>query len=77
MILWCTACSKEDREIAYANQETRIETFVTARRNANPDIRVEYNNGATRIVLTEGEGPELTGVRWSSITQASISLPAR
>ena len=53
-------CSKEDREIAYANQESRIETFVENQKSSDENIRVEYNNGVTRVVVSEGDGPDLT-----------------
>ena len=44
------SCTKESRELMYANQETRIESFVGKRQAENPDARVVHNGGATRVV---------------------------
>lgn len=54
------SCTKESRELLYANQEEKIEAFVTAQTKSNPDIRVVYNGGATRVVAVEGDGMEAT-----------------
>ena len=54
------SCTKESRELLYVNQETKIESFVEKQLSTNPDIRVEHNGCATRVVMLEGEGPELT-----------------
>ena len=54
------SCTKESRELMYANQETRIETFVQKRQTDNPETRVIHNGGATRVVVSEGTGVELT-----------------
>ncbi|MBO4923778.1 MAG: FKBP-type peptidyl-prolyl cis-trans isomerase [Bacteroidales bacterium] len=54
------SCTKESRELMYANQETRIESFVGKRQAENPDARVVHNGGATRVVESEGTGVELT-----------------
>ena len=53
------SCSK-DRDLLYSNQEAKIESFVDKQLSSNPDIRVVHKGGATRVVLVEGEGPELT-----------------
>ena len=54
------SCTKESRELLYANQESKIEAFVQNQQKTDPDIRVEHNGGATRVVIVEGEGVELT-----------------
>ena len=54
------SCTKESRDLLYANQESKIESFVEKQMNADPSIRVVHNGGATRVVMVEGEGPELT-----------------
>ncbi|MBO4757056.1 MAG: hypothetical protein J5577_01245, partial [Bacteroidales bacterium] len=46
------SCTKESRELMYANQETRIESFVQKRQADNPDTRVVHNGGATRVVVS-------------------------
>ena len=54
------SCTKESRELMYANQESSIDKFVNKQLETDPDSRVIYNGGATRVVMVEGEGPELT-----------------
>ena len=54
------SCMKESRDLLYANQEAKIESFVEKQVSADADVRVVYNGGATRVVMVEGEGPELT-----------------
>ena len=53
------SCSK-DRDTLFANQEAKIESFVEKQLSSNPDTRVVHTGSATRLVLVEGEGPELT-----------------
>ena len=54
------SCTKQSRELVYANQEDKIESFVKSQRLSNPDARVVYNGGSTRVVVSEGSGVELT-----------------
>ena len=54
------SCTKESRELLYANQESKIESFIDKMKQTDSTIRVVYNGGATRVVMVEGEGPELT-----------------
>ena len=54
-----SACKKEERELAFANQETKIETFVNKCLTDSSATRVEYNGGAVRLVLTEGRDVDL------------------
>ncbi len=53
------ACKKEERELTFANQETKIETFVNRCLTDSTAKRVEYNGGAVRLVLTEGQDVDL------------------
>ena len=53
------ACKKEERELMFANQETKIETFVNKCLTDSTATRVEYNGGAVRLVLTEGQDVDL------------------
>ncbi len=54
------ACTSESLKTTFAQQETWIENYVTSKKNANADARVETNGGSTRLVLVEGEGDELS-----------------
>jgi len=54
------SCTKESRELMYANQEEKIGKFIETQQNSNPDVRVVRNGGATRVVISEGEGVEAT-----------------
>lgn len=54
------SCTKQNREMIYTSQESRIESFVNNQLKSNPEARVEYNGGSVRIVLSEGSGVELT-----------------
>ena len=54
------SCSKESRELVYTNQEKSIESFIGKQMAADPGLRVVYNGHATRLVMVEGEGPEVT-----------------
>lgn len=54
------SCVKESREMIYTAQESKIESFVNSQTGSNPDLRVVYNNGSTRLVMSEGSGMELT-----------------
>lgn len=58
--LLAPSCTKESRELLYANQEEKIEAFVTSQQGSNPDARVVHNAGSTRVVVSEGSGVELT-----------------
>lgn len=54
------SCTKQNREMMYSSQETKIESFVNGLLKSNPSMRVEYNGGSVRAVLNEGQGVELT-----------------
>lgn len=54
------SCKKESLQTAYNNQETKIDSYITSLTSKDPAPRVVHNNGAHRVVLTEGEGEELS-----------------
>lgn len=54
------SCTKAQRELTYANQETSIDKFITNQKENYPDARVVYNEGAVRMVLSEGNDVELS-----------------
>lgn len=60
-VLLVLGCSRSDIETQYANQETRIESFLDAQLAANPEAYTVSNGGVERLVLVEGEGAELDG----------------
>lgn len=53
------SCTKSARELSYAGQEAAIESFVQAQTESYPDARVVLNEGAVRLVMSEGDGVEL------------------
>ncbi len=55
----CAACKKEERALMFANQETKIESFVSKCLADTTAVRVEYNGGSVRLVLTEGDDVDL------------------
>lgn len=67
VILSTLSCTKQNREMIYTAQETKIETFVDNQTKSNPDARVVYNGGSVRIVLSEGSGVELNARGKASI----------
>lgn len=73
-VLLPVSCNKESRELMYANQEEKIEKFVTSQMSANPDARVVYNGGATRLVIAEGTGVELTARGKASVYFAGYNF---
>ena len=68
------SCNKESRELMYANQESNIEKFVNKLLETDPEARVIYNGGATRVVMAEGEGVELTARGRASILYAGYNF---
>ncbi|MCR5003608.1 MAG: FKBP-type peptidyl-prolyl cis-trans isomerase [Bacteroidales bacterium] len=52
-------CSKENLETKFANQETKIETFVTNQMASNDTATVKYNGGTTILTIVPGEGDSL------------------
>ena len=68
------SCTKESRELMYARQETKIESFVTSQQKSNPDARVVHNGGTTRVVVNEGTGVEVTARGKVSIYYAGFNF---
>ena len=50
------SCTKSKLETTYNNQESQIDSYISGK----TDCRVVRNGGANRVVLTEGEGEELS-----------------
>lgn len=74
VMLTLSSCTKEDRELMYADQEAKIESFVSKQQSSNPDARVIHNGGSTRIVMIEGEGVELNARGRASILYAGYDF---
>mgnify|MGYP003472877351 FL=1 len=56
-----TSCVKQKLETTYNSQENRIDQYIEKNRVVGRDtLRVVYNDGSSRLVTKEGEGPELT-----------------
>lgn len=54
------AC-QSDLETTYNAQETRIDSYISSNRVVGEDtLRVVYNGGSNRLVVTEGQGEELS-----------------
>ena len=68
------SCTKESRELVYTNQEKNIESFVQKQMAADPGLRVVYNGHATRLVMVEGDGPELTARGKASVYFAGYTF---
>jgi len=68
------SCTKESRELMYAKQETKIESFVKSQQKSNPDARVVYNGGSTRVVVNEGTGVEVTARGKVSVYYAGFNF---
>lgn len=58
-MMFC-ACTKQAQEASYGKQEESIERFVKQQTSKHPDARVVYQGGTVRVVLSEGEGVELS-----------------
>lgn len=54
------ACTKQAQETKYGKQEEAIEKYVQQQLSKHPEARVVYQGGVVRIVLSEGEGVELS-----------------
>ena len=68
------SCTKESRDLIYANQEAKIESFVDKQTASDPNVRVVRNGGSTRVVMVEGEGPELTPRGKASVNFAGYNF---
>ena len=59
LLVMTAACKKEERELMFTNQETKIEAYVQKCLSGGSATRVEYLDGAVRLVLTEGSDVDL------------------
>lgn len=50
------SCTKSKLETTYNKQESQIDSYISGK----TDCRVVRNGGANRVILTEGEGEELS-----------------
>ncbi len=55
-----TGCKKASLQNAYNNQETKIESFISAQVAKADTMRVVHNQGSHRAIIAEGEGEELS-----------------
>ena len=58
-----TSCIKEKLEVTYNSQEAKIDQYISSNKytdsSKSDSLRVVYNGGASRLVMTEGAGEEL------------------
>ncbi|MCI1785413.1 MAG: FKBP-type peptidyl-prolyl cis-trans isomerase [Bacteroidales bacterium] len=54
------SCSKEEENSVYDSQETRISTFIDNQLESDTTYSVVYNEKATRLIVKEGEGDQLS-----------------
>lgn len=58
LVLLC-ACGKSSLETTFANQSTKIDSYVTKQMESHSEYRVVYEEGVVRMIIAEGEGEEL------------------
>ena len=80
-VLLAAACTKSDIQTQYANQETRIESFLNSQLSANPDAYTVSNGGSQRLVLVDGSGDALesggtVSFYWAGYVLSGTSLSA-
>ena len=58
-----SSCIKEKLELTYTSQEDKIDSYINSNKytdsSKTDSLRVVYNGGACRMVMTEGIGDEL------------------
>ena len=59
LIALLASCTKEELELAYTNQEKKIEEFVNSQTSQHPEYTVANNSGVTRLTVSEGSGESL------------------
>ena len=63
LVFSATSCIKEKLELTYTNQENKIDQYINSNKytdsSKTDSLRVVYNGGANRLVMTEGTGEEL------------------
>lgn len=60
IIFAAAGCTKQSLEQTYNKQESKIDSFVTSTLSKDENCTVSYNDGAVRLTLVPGEGPELS-----------------
>ena len=61
VILLLSACTKESIKTTFANQETKIETYLQNMMKSDTSAYVVSNKGSQRLVVEEGTGEALDG----------------
>ena len=65
LIAGSTSCVKEKLQVTYNSQESKIDQYIKTNKytdsSKSDSLRVVYNGGSTRLVMTEGTGEELNG----------------
>jgi len=55
-----TSCIKEKLEVTYNSQEAKIDQYISSNKytdsSRSDSLRVVYNGGTSRLVMTEGAG---------------------
>ena len=63
LVISGTSCIKEKLQLTYTNQEAKIDQYINSNKytdsSKSDSLRVVYNGGSARLVLTEGTGEEL------------------
>jgi FKBP-type peptidyl-prolyl cis-trans isomerase len=69
---------KEKLELTYTNQEAKIDQYINSNKytdsSKTDSLRVVYNGGSTRLVLTEGTGEELNAKGTAAIYYAGYTF---
>lgn len=68
------SCTKEEAGTKYSTQEELIDKFVSAQMASDSTYRAEYNGGAVRLVVAEGEGEALGASGLASIYYAGYDF---
>ena len=62
LIAGSTSCVKEKLQVTYNSQESKIDQYIKTNKytdsSKSDSLRVVYNGGSTRLVMTEGTGEE-------------------
>lgn len=79
VLIFCfSSCMKEKLELTYTNQEAKIDQYINSNKytdsSKTDSLRVVYNGGSTRLVLTEGTGEELNAKGTAAIYYAGYTF---
>ena len=73
-----TSCMKEKLEMTYTSQEAKIDQYINSNKytdsSKTDSLRVVYNGGSARLVLTEGTGEELNANGTAAIYYAGYTF---